>query len=431
MVAKKGALEFGNVQKIGRRFYASYPDPLGRMKVTKGGNETKMRIRAPHSFISKKDAVAWLTDQDRRISAGTWADPTEEQAQRAAEDARTAITFREYAERWLEERRNSRGEALAPLTRAKYESSLKTHVYPTFGDRTIVSITNDDVRAWEKTVAPGRPTARAHAYGTFRTILNSAVTEDRIIERNPVYVRGAGVRHTQTEVVPATFDELDTIVAAMPERHRMLVLLAAWCGLRSGELRELRRADVTTGTLDDGEPFGWLRVRRAVVQAPTKAPEGRHTAPVVRQPKTLAGRRDVAIPPHLIEPLRSHLDRHVDAGDDGLLFSSRDGGHLAESTFNGRAAVLDPVTGEVIKAGFGWREARRVAGRPDLDLHHLRHTAASLADEAGASDRHKQSRLGHATASMTRHYTHATRQRDLELAARLTAMEHRRAARPV
>lgn len=35
---------------------------------------------------------------------------------------------------------------------------------------------------------------------------------------------------------------------AMPERYRAILLVAAWCGLRFGELTELRRGDVD---LDD------------------------------------------------------------------------------------------------------------------------------------------------------------------------------------
>jgi len=36
-------------------------------------------------------------------------------------------------------------------------------------------------------------------------------------------------------VVPATFDELATIIDAMPERLKLLIVLAAFVGLREGE----------------------------------------------------------------------------------------------------------------------------------------------------------------------------------------------------
>jgi integrase len=46
------------------------------------------------------------------------------------------------------------------------------------------------------------------------------------------------------KIKPLTLPELEALVAAMPERLRLLVLLAAWCGLRFGELTELRRSDI-------------------------------------------------------------------------------------------------------------------------------------------------------------------------------------------
>ena len=65
----------------------------------------------------------------------------------------------------------------------------------------------------------------------------------------------------------------------MPERHRLMVLLAAWCGLRFGELTELRRSDLDLKN-------GRIRVRRAVVHVDGVA--------VVGTPKSDAGTRDVA-----------------------------------------------------------------------------------------------------------------------------------------
>ena len=44
----------------------------------------------------------------------------------------------------------------------------------------------------------------------------------------------------------------------MPKRLRLMVLLAAWCAMRFGELAELRRKDI------DGSV---IRVRRAIVRA--------------------------------------------------------------------------------------------------------------------------------------------------------------------
>jgi integrase len=49
----------------------------------------------------------------------------------------------------------------------------------------------------------------------------------------------------------------------------------------------------------------------------------------------------------------------------------------------------------------GWRAAKVAAGLPDVRVHDLRHTAASLWLAAGADPKVVQRVLGHATAAMT------------------------------
>ena len=63
----------------------------------------------------------------------------------------------------------------------------------------------------------------------------------------------------------ATLAELEVIVTAMPPRYRLMVLLAAWCQLRFGELTELRRADIDLKR-------SVIRVRRGVVARRRRPP---------------------------------------------------------------------------------------------------------------------------------------------------------------
>ncbi|WP_408897526.1 hypothetical protein ACJ5H2_00115 [Nocardioides sp. R1-1] len=44
----------------------------------------------------------------------------------------------------------------------------------------------------------------------------------------------------------ASLDEITTIIDEMPDRLKLLIVLAAFVGLRQGELLELRRSDVDT-----------------------------------------------------------------------------------------------------------------------------------------------------------------------------------------
>ena len=72
-------------------------------------------------------------------------------------------------------------------------------------------------------------------------------------------------------------------------------------------------------------------------------------------PKSMAGIRDVHIPPHLIATVSAHLERHIDTSPDGLLFRAVRGGNMHPRTF-----------------GKLYDNARKEVGRPDLRFHDLR-----------------------------------------------------------
>lgn len=412
MAAQAGKRSFGSIRRLpSRRYQARYTAPTGEL------------VSAPVTFTARMDAEAWLL-AERKLSEEpeSWLAPQArlEKARREAEATRVP-TFGEYAEQWINERRNSKGQPLRPLTRDKYRSSLRVHVYPTFGAVPLNEITRAYVRKWYDNLDAG-PTAQAHAYATFRAILNTAVVDDELLARNPVYIRGAGARSGRRQLRPASLDELSLMVEAMPDRRKLLLLLATWCALRSGELRELRRSDIVLGKDEDGSSFGWVNITRGVVRARTgENDRGRRTEALVGAPKTEAGVRSISIPAFLLPSVREHLLRHAAPGEDGLLFpSDRDPAvHLSEATLNGRAAVLDSA-GKVVRMGFGWREARRRAGREDLDLHDLRHTGASMAGEEGASMAELMYRLGHSTPAMAMRYQHSRRERDRALGDRLS-----------
>jgi integrase len=55
------------------------------------------------------------------------------------------------------------------------------------------------------------------------------------------------------------------------------------------------------------------------------------------------------------------------------------------------------------KRAVGWRDAIAQIGRPNLRVHDLRHTYASLARRAGADLRLLQKTMGHASIMVTAH----------------------------
>ena len=114
---------------------------------------------------------------------------------------------------------------------------------------------------------------------------------------------GSGTTKRKHTIRPASLPELAKLTGAMPEPYQALILLASWCALRFGELTELRRGDVV---LDPDAGKGVIRIERAVV----RVGDGFE----VTTPKSDAGTRDVAIPPHLVGVIAEHLAKHVGPG---------------------------------------------------------------------------------------------------------------------
>jgi integrase len=146
---------------------------------------------------------------------------------------------------------------LKSRTVAFYEALLEQKIYPELGDVPLNDITPHVVRNWYNTLDAEHPTRRAHAYTLLKSILAGAVNEDLLVA-NPCRIRGAGNSKRVHEARSATLGELEKIIAALPNRHRLMILLASWCALRFGELTELRRSDIDIKA-------GKIMVRRAVV----------------------------------------------------------------------------------------------------------------------------------------------------------------------
>jgi integrase len=357
---------FGRLRKL----------PSGRWQAAYTGPDATLH-RAPTTFLTDGDAQAWLTDRSREISRGEWS------GERAAKSTK-AVLFGEYSTAWLADR------TLKPRTRALYASLLKNQINPTFEKVALKAITPHTIRTWHTGLGTGAPTQRSHAYALLRSILGDAVHDGEIIA-NPAHIRGAGTSTRVHKIKPATLAELEVLTASMLPKYRLMVLLAAWCGLRFGELTELRRKDIAVGS-------GVIHVRRGVVYV-----KGGYD---VGTPKSVAGTRDVNIPPHLHDMVTAHLEDHVATGKDGLLFPAADGvTHLAPST--------------LYKTFY---KAREKAGRPDLRFHDLRHTGAVLAASTGATLAELMARLGHSTPAAALRYQHAAEDRDKVIAAALSAL---------
>lgn len=328
------------------------------------------------SYATKTEADKALLDAAVEQRLGTFVDPS-----------LGRITFGEYSVQWLLER-----STIRQRTRELYEQQLRVHLLPVFDKVELAEMTPSMIRQWHaRCVAKGKPSqgTLAKCYRLLRTILSTAV-EDELIVRNPCMIKGAGVERTPERPV-ATIEQVYQIADEIGPCYRMLVLLATFTGLRFGELSALTRARVDL-------------VGRTVTVAEAVS-ELKGGVRVVGEPMTWASRRKVGIPGALVEPLRMHLVRFAEPGAQGLVFVGPKGGPLRRGNFS---AV--------------WKRAVRPLGLDDLHFHDLRHTGNTLAAATGASTKELMARMGHSSTRAALIYQHATHDREMVIADKLSTM---------
>lgn len=302
-------------------------------------------------FATKRDAEMRLAEVEVSKSRGEYVDP-----------ASARVTVADLGRDWL----TQRAGVLKPSSLRPLQSAWSKHVEPKWGSRAVGSIKHSEVQTWVSGMTGGSTTVR-RAHGILAGILDSAV-RDRRLARNvardidlPAKTRDAPRQYLTHAQVQQLADHA---------RHPTLVLFLAYTGLRWGEATALRIRHVDT-----------LRRRVKVEENAVKVSHEIH----VGTPKTHRS-RSVPYPEFLSLPLAQLAEGKA---RDGLLFG------------DGKTHVLLPASRN------GWFTAAVRAAQSDdptfprVTPHDLRHTAASLAVQAGAHVKAVQRMLGHASAAMT------------------------------
>lgn len=352
--------QFGYIRKLpSGRYQASFVGPSGT------------RQYAPDTFRTKGDANRWLALVEADLSRGTWLD------ERAGLE-----TLGDYARAVLRD-----SAKIGVRWRETCERNMRLHLAPLL-DMPLRAVSATRVREWHAAAlrGTGGRTSISQSYRFLRMVMNTAVREG-IIARNPCQIPGAGTVKAAERPV-ASPAEVVALVDAITPRYRTAVLIAAWCGLRRGEIAGLKVTDVdlTEHT---------ITVRKNRVE-PLHSPKDSRDG----DPKTEAGKRTITIPPHVVPVVRLHLDEF--AGPQRL-FVSRDG---------------SPLRGNTLYQAFV--RARKRVGLDHLTFHDLRHTGQTLAAQTGATLPDLMKRLGHSSMAAARRYLHAVDGRDREIAKALS-----------
>ena len=347
---------FGNTRRLpSGRWQARYRDGRGQ-------EQTAM-------FATKAAAGRWLSSIETDIGRGDWADP------RLAR-----VTVGEWAEQWT-----ATTVALKPKTRWGYASVLRTHVLPAFGDAPVSAVDTAAVRQLMANMlsAGSSPATATKARAVLRLVMSCAL-EGGAIKANPcVGVKvGRAKRREMVFLTPAQIEDLAEAITHPPLKpggggHRraaypelgLLVRLAAYTGLRAGELCALRVGRVDT-------------MHRKLTVAESLADVG---GTLSFGPTKNSRERVVGVPAFLIDPLLEHLATRP-ADPRALVFVGPEGGPMRHANVYRRH----------------YRPAVARSGIPATTrFHDLRHTCAALLINGGAPQMAVMRRLGHSTITVT------------------------------
>jgi integrase len=317
-------------------------------------------------FTSRRDADKAAGKREVDATRGDWASP-----------AASRITFSFYVDGtyW------PTTAHLEVTTRAAYRYYLDKHFLPRFGDLPMRRIGPPLIQSWvNDATTNGLSAASVVKYHALLHKIFSRAVIDRVVPVNPCAHTALPkvVKQPKKIVTAAQFDK---ILAKIPARYRMLVLLAIETGMRWGELVALRPVDIDL-------KVGIVTVRRTVVEVAKKnSPTGQRIF-VKDYPKD-DEQRTISIDKATCKLLREHMVAYA-VRDTDLLFTSTVGTALSRNNFRTKY----------------WAPAVAATKIPQsVTFHNLRAAHASWLLAGGADIIVVQERLGHRQIMTTQQYT--------------------------
>ncbi len=354
----------GHIVKRGKDSYTIVLE-LGQDPVTGKRRQQWISIKG-----SKKEADAKLAETIDSINKGTYVRPTK-------------TTLAEFLDRWLQD---YVWPNLAPRTAEGYEHIIRQHLIPGLGQMVLTSIKPEHLQKYygEK-LRDGRrdgkgglsPKTVRHHHITLHTALQTAVKWG-ILMNNPADAVSAPRVHSP-ELHIWNEDEVSRFLeAARDTPYYEIFYLALFTGMRRSEVLALRWQDVDL-------LFGQVYIRRTVHHL-------RDGSSVFRPPKTVKGRRAVALPPSAMLMLREWREKQERGR--AMMGASLSDGDLLFGQLDGKPLLPDTIT-------HAWIKLVRRLGLGQVRLHDARHTHASLMLKQGVHPKIVSERLGHAGIQIT------------------------------
>lgn len=271
-------------------------------------------------------------------------------------------SFEEVAKEYL---RTFAPSHLKPSTLFGYKRTLESFLVPRLRRRRLNEINANVVREFDAVLVRrgAKPSTRRNVQAVLRSVLCRYAVEAGLLEAPPSLPR---LPKVGAKVVNAlTREEVDALLAVSCAAHRVAFLLAAYAGLRAGEIRGLRWRDVDLKS-------GQLVVRQTVCRGEVSTPKSGHER-VVPLAEALA----IALSAAATRPL------------DGRVSTTAGGKPWSEFSL-----------------GNAFRRACKRAGLAGWRPHDLRHFFVTELFRRGAPAPAVQVLAGHSELETTQKYAH-------------------------
>ncbi|MBI9094163.1 MAG: site-specific integrase [Sphaerochaeta sp.] len=348
-------------RKIGKKtvyYYIAY-DETGRRKKFSTGCTTKTQAMAYTMELYRSNSLIPEKKQTRQV-----------------------ITFGDYSNTWWTDKceyikaESLRGRDLSDQYIKTNRQLLVNHIQPTFNEYVLSDISSTMIESWQRSLLEKKTLAPKSA-NNILSILSVIMEEARrakLIPINPVKEVRTLAKKTKARGILSLEEARDLLTNISYWDNPVAYaasLLAACTGMRLGEIRALRPSDINDG---------YIHIEHSV-----------DLQGALKSTKT-GDSRDLPLPPRLMDII-TELCKHVEKCD--RVFS------VAGSPMSSKV-IRNALYQALIAKGITEKERQE----RNITFHSWRHFLNSQLLSHGVNAEKTRKITGHATESMTEHYSH-------------------------
>jgi integrase len=304
------------------------------------------------------------------------------------------MKFSAWADKFIEIKRPPE---LSPTTYRFYKGCINTHFIPYFNRMKLCQITDIHIREY-------LAVKRKEVYGKHKKHYSEATIKKHyailsnmlgmaLKHNNPCLNVDAPSDDSEPRYVPTT-EEFDRLLNAVDGLWDELpILLAAWCGMRQGEIFGLKVNDVLGDKIRVDE-------NRALAEVEEVEKGGNKYEYIDKDPKSENGNRIIAVPEYIMALVHERI-KSLNLKDNDRLFNMRPdsyGKRFSDIIMYHNLMLTDKPTGR--QASFNNDSLPKTlhiqdAPIPEFTFHALRHYHATVLYEQHYPDLYAANRLGH------------------------------------